>query len=133
MTSRVSRCSMEAVERRRRRAAVRTGARARAVRRLPRVDAPERSSRRQDLARRRGLLERAVHDLRNPLAVVRASVEWLEVELAPPEDSEALDALRDASAATLRALAILDDLEVLAGLEAGRSFARVHVVIDDVV
>ena len=50
--------------------------------------------------RRSELLERAVHDLKNPLAVVRASLEWLEVELAG--DDDALDAVRDATIASGR-------------------------------
>jgi two-component system OmpR family sensor kinase len=68
-------------------------------------------------ARRSELLERAVHDLKNPLAVVRASLEWLEVELEGRED--ALDAVRDAATASARLLTIVDDLEALATLEAG--------------
>jgi signal transduction histidine kinase len=68
--------------------------------------------------RRRELLQRALHDLKNPLSVVRASLEWLEVEIADRE--EALDAVRDASAATRRLMVIVDDLEVLVQLDRGR-------------
>jgi signal transduction histidine kinase len=64
----------------------------------------------------RELLDRAAHDLKNPLAVVRASLEWLEVELKDRE--EALDAVRDATAASDRLMTIVEDLDVLAGLSA---------------
>jgi len=60
------------------------------------------------------VLERAVHDLKNPLAVVRASLEWLEVELAGREDM--LDAVADATAASDRLATIIDDLDMLARL-----------------
>ena len=60
------------------------------------------------------VLERAVHDLKNPLAVVRASLEWLEVELAGRE--ELLDAVVDATAASNRLVTIIDDLDTLARL-----------------
>ena len=60
------------------------------------------------------VLERAVHDLKNPLAVVRASLEWLEVELAGRED--VLDAVVDATAASNRLGTIIDDLDTLARL-----------------
>jgi K+-sensing histidine kinase KdpD len=60
------------------------------------------------------VLERAVHDLKNPLAVVRASLEWLEVELAGRED--VLDAVLDATAASNRLSTIIDDLDTLARL-----------------
>jgi signal transduction histidine kinase len=56
-----------------------------------------------------------VHDLKNPLAVVRASLEWLEIELVDRED--ALDAIRDASTASDRLLSIVEDLDSLARLE----------------
>ncbi len=67
-----------------------------------------------DASDRGELLERAVHDLKNPLAVVRSALEWLEVELAGHE--EALDAVRDATTATTRLVAIVDDLGTLARL-----------------
>ena len=63
------------------------------------------------------LLERAAHDLKNPLAVVRSALEWLAVELEGRED--ALDAIRDATTAGERLVAIVDDLDALARLERG--------------
>lgn len=61
------------------------------------------------------LLERAAHDLKNPLAVVRSALEWLAVELEGRED--ALDAIRDATTAGERLVAIVDDLDALARLD----------------
>jgi signal transduction histidine kinase len=63
------------------------------------------------------LLERTVHDLRNPLAVVRATLEWLETELRDHEG--VLDAVSDASIATDRLMRIVDDLHALSQLESG--------------
>lgn len=73
----------------------------------------------------RVLLERAVHDLKNPLAVVRATLEWLDAEIGPsaptrppgvlpasPED--VMEAVRDASDATARLGTIIDHLHTLA-------------------
>lgn len=78
----------------------------------------------------RDLLERATHDLKNPLAVVRSTLEWLEVELAGSENL--LDAVHDASTATTRLMAIVDDLQLLAGVgDDVRSAAP--VLIGDVV
>jgi two-component system OmpR family sensor kinase len=79
----------------------------------------------------RELLDRAVHDLKNPLAVVRASLEWLEVELADRE--EALDAVRDAAVASERLMTIVDDFDALArlgadGLTSGDPVALVPLV-----
>jgi signal transduction histidine kinase len=74
------------------------------------------------LSLRRELLERTVHDLKNPLAVVRATLEWLEVEVA--DRAEILDAVHDAGAATGRMMTIVDDLDMLARLEAGEAIAR---------
>jgi len=65
--------------------------------------------------RRSELLVRTVHDAKNPLAVVRSALEWLEVELADRED--AVDAVRDASTAASRLMTIVDDLALLARLE----------------
>ena len=65
------------------------------------------------------LLERAVHDLKNALAVVRSSLEWLEVELKERED--ALDAVRDAATAAERLVTIVEDLDSLARLDAAGS------------
>jgi signal transduction histidine kinase len=61
------------------------------------------------------LLQRTVHDFKNPLAVVRSALEWLEVELEGRAD--ALDAIRDAATAATRLLTIVDDLDALARLE----------------
>lgn len=64
------------------------------------------------------VLERAAHDLKNPLAVVRSALEWLAVELAGREGAlDALDAIRDATTAGDRLVAIVDDLDALASLE----------------
>jgi signal transduction histidine kinase len=79
------------------------------------------------LSLRRELLERTVHDLKNPLAVVRATLEWLEVEVADRRDI--LDAVHDAGAATGRMMTIVDDLDTLAHLEAGEAVAREPVDI----
>jgi signal transduction histidine kinase len=76
--------------------------------------------------RLRELLGRSIHDLRNPLSVVRASLEWLEIELAGRED--VLDAVRDASTATSRILLILEDLATLSRLESGDPLA--HGAVD---
>lgn len=65
----------------------------------------------------RDVLERAVHDLKNPLAVVRASLEWLAIDLTDRE--EALDAVRDAAIASERLMTIVEDLEALARLHPG--------------
>jgi K+-sensing histidine kinase KdpD len=80
-----------------------------------------------DSQRSRGMLERTVHDLRNPLAVVRASLEWLEIELT--DRADALDAVHDATVAAARLLAIVDDLDLLAHLDTRPVIARdtVHV------
>ena len=68
------------------------------------------------------LLGRSLHDLRNPLSVVRASLEWLEMDLT--EREEIIDAVRDASTATTRILTILEDLDMLARLESGAELPR---------
>lgn len=68
------------------------------------------------------LLGRSLHDLRNPLSVVRASLEWLELELAGRE--AVMDAVRDASTATTRILTILADLEMLSHIESGAQLSR---------
>jgi sigma-B regulation protein RsbU (phosphoserine phosphatase) len=67
------------------------------------------------------VLERAAHDLKNPLAVVRSALEWLAVELEGRED--ALDAIRDATTAGERLVAIVDDLDALARLDRAGSLA----------
>ena len=66
----------------------------------------------------RDFLGRAVHDLKNPLAVVRASLEWLQVELTDRPD--ALEAIGDATAASERLVVIVDDLDSLARLNGDR-------------
>jgi len=76
----------------------------------------------------RETLQRAVHDLKNPLAVVRATLEWLEVELAGMPD--ALDAVGDASNATARLLGVVEDLHLLSTFEAG-AVAGARVVVSD--
>jgi signal transduction histidine kinase len=63
----------------------------------------------------REVLERAVHDLKNPLAVLRASLEWLEVELSAT--GEVGEAVRDASSAARRMVDLVEDLEALGRLE----------------
>ncbi len=70
-------------------------------------------------ARLRELLVRSIHDLRNPLSVIRASLEWLDVELTGRED--VLDAVHDASQATTRILTILEDLDMLSRIESGEA------------
>lgn len=61
------------------------------------------------------LLERAVHDLKNPLAVVRATLEWLDAELGP-RAGEVGEAVRDASDATSRLSTLVDHLHAIARL-----------------
>lgn len=88
-------------------------------------------------------LSRAAHDLRNPLAVVRATLEWLGAQLgaASPAGEVAgacsrediLEGLRDASAATDRLTAIVGDLETLAALEVPGDVARASVSLGEVV
>jgi len=68
------------------------------------------------------LLERTIHDLKNPLAVVRATLEWLELELR--DRADALDAVHDATTAAERLMAIVDEFGVLAQLEMGAALAR---------
>src|SRR5579883_2811172 len=68
------------------------------------------------------VLRRAAHDLKNPLAVVRASVEWLEGALdtiagaGGTEMDDARDALRDAASAVVQMTRVVDDLSALARL-----------------
>lgn len=83
------------------------------------------------LAGRRELLERTVHDLKNPLAVVRATLEWLEVELTDRPD--ALDAVLDASTSAARMMAIVDDLDTIARLETGLTVTRARVQVDEII
>jgi len=71
------------------------------------------------------LLDRTVHDLKNPLAVVRASLEWISQEISDRND--VLEAVRDASTATERLLVIVEDLELLVKLERGGPIGRERV------
>lgn len=71
---------------------------------------------------RSDLLERTLHDLKNPLAVVRATLEWLEIELRGRAD--ALDAVHDASTAAGRLVSIVDEFGIVAQLETGGAVAR---------
>ncbi len=64
-----------------------------------------------------GLLQCAVHDLRNPIAVLRATLEWLGAEVASA--GEPADAVRDALSAAERLAAVADDLDLIARLERG--------------
>ena len=68
------------------------------------------------------LLQRTVHDLKNPLAVVQSALEWLAVEVG--DRADALDAIRDAATAATRLGAIVDDLHSLARLERAGLVAR---------
>jgi signal transduction histidine kinase len=77
--------------------------------------APSRGSNDDAGPLRSELLQRTVHDLKNPLAVVQSALEWLAVELG--DRADALDAIRDASTATSRLVAIVDDLHSLARLD----------------
>jgi K+-sensing histidine kinase KdpD len=61
------------------------------------------------------LLERAVHDLKNPLAVVRATLEWLDAELGT-RSGDVGEAVRDATDATARLATIVDHLHAVARL-----------------
>jgi signal transduction histidine kinase len=81
------------------------------------ADRPAASSDEDDARHHGEVLERAAHDLKNPLAVVRSALEWLAVELEGRED--ALDAIRDATTAGDRLVAIVDDLDLLARLDRG--------------
>jgi signal transduction histidine kinase len=60
---------------------------------------------------------RAAHDIRNPIAVLRATLEWLASEVAA---GDVADAVGDATAATQRLALIADNLELLARLDDGR-------------
>lgn len=89
------------------------------------VDDPSRSTDGPRSAHRRELLERTVHDLKNPLAVVRATLEWLEVELA--DRADALDAVHDATTAAARLVTIVEDLDTIARLETGQTITSAPV------
>lgn len=68
--------------------------------------------------RDREVLLRAVHDLRNPLAVLRSMIEYLDVELAE-RGGDVADALKDGDVAARKLVAILEDMELLGTLDAG--------------
>lgn len=72
------------------------------------------------------ILSRAVHDLNNPLAVIRATLDWLETDLAPLTADRA-DALRDVSTATARLASIIADVHTLARMARGEEGDRVEV------
>lgn len=68
---------------------------------------------------------RTAHDLRNPIAVLRATLEWLASEVAPGETA---DAVADAAAATQRLASIADHLEILARLESEPPLRETHAL-----
>jgi signal transduction histidine kinase len=68
--------------------------------------------------RDREVLLRAVHDLRNPLAVLRSMIEYLDSELAA-RGGDVADALKDGDVAARRLVTILEDMELLGTLDAG--------------
>lgn len=79
----------------------------------------------------REALRRAVHDTKNPLAVLRASLAWLEGELASKVGAMAdvMDALRDSTLATAKLTRIVEDLALLALVHDSPSLSRVPVVL----
>lgn len=83
----------------------------------------------------REALRRAVHDVRNPLAVLRASLGWLEAELAgnPHIVADVADALRDSSLATTKLVRIADDLALLTLLHEPAAPVHVPVVLGPIV
>ena len=86
----------------------------------------------EDQARaEREALRRAVHDTKNPLAVLRASLAWLEGELAGKAGAlaDVLDALRDSTLATAKLTRIVEDLALLALVHDSPSIPRVPVVL----
>jgi signal transduction histidine kinase len=72
----------------------------------------------------------ASHELRNPVAAIRAAV---EVPLAHPGSVDPLAALRDLDAESLRLQHVVTDLLDLARLGEGRAGRRAEVDLDDVV
>lgn len=80
-------------------------------------------------------LKRAVHDSKNPLAVLRASIAWLASELATRPDAMADvdDALHDSTLATARLTRIIDDLAVLALLHESDVNPSVEIVLGPIV
>lgn len=77
----------------------------------------------------RALLRNAVHDLRNPLAVLRATVEWLDVELHDRPDIT--DALGDVTRAIARLVHLTTELDVLESLH--EPLGRVPIVLGPIV
>jgi K+-sensing histidine kinase KdpD len=92
---------------------------------------PRRESELEAGPHRSELIERTVHDIKNPLAVVRSALEWLEVELEGRAD--ALDAIRDATTAATRLLTIVDDLDALARLERAGAIVRDAMEVTELV
>lgn len=92
---------------------------------------PHREPETEDGPHRSELIARTVHDIKNPLAVVRSALEWLEVELE--DRADALDAIRDATTAATRLLSIVDDLDALARLERAGAIARSAVELTELV
>ncbi|MBS2012048.1 MAG: hypothetical protein JST00_04125 [Deltaproteobacteria bacterium] len=76
-----------------------------------------------------------MHDSKNPLAVLRASLAWLTAELATRPDAMADvdDALRDSGLATARLTRILDDLAVLALLHEAQEIPSVAIILGPIV
>lgn len=74
----------------------------------------------------------ASHELRNPLAIIRSNLSFLEMRpQADPEDLKA--ALTDSSRAALRMTDLIDDLLRLARLDAGQTSPRRPVLMSRVV
>jgi two-component system OmpR family sensor kinase len=92
---------------------------------------PATSSGEGELPHHSEVLERAAHDLKNPLAVVRSALEWLAVELEGRED--ALDAIRDATTAGERLVAIVDDLDALARLDRAAGVASGTIDVTSII
>lgn len=80
----------------------------------------------------RVLLERAVHDLKNPLAVVRATLEWLDAELGA-RSGDVGEAVRDASDASARLGIIIEHLHALARLAEPGALATETVSVREIV
>jgi K+-sensing histidine kinase KdpD len=80
----------------------------------------------------RVLLERAVHDLKNPLAVVRATLEWLDAELGP-RSGDVGEAVRDATDATSRLATIVEHLHAVARLTEPASMTPETVDLSELV
>ncbi|HEY8072613.1 MAG TPA: histidine kinase dimerization/phospho-acceptor domain-containing protein [Labilithrix sp.] len=77
------------------------------------------------------LLHCAVHDLRNPIAVLRATLEWLGAEVA--SSGEPADAVRDALSAADRLADVAEDLDLLARLGRGETVPTQRLVLVPIV